>query len=224
MPYLRAGSSDSGLENGAHGRARRGADLAESRVVGLLRSSLIKKPPTYAAPLSAVPDPFALAPTVPVSTFEPLEIGAAAAPPPRPAFDSAPSTSDLLERAAALGPARMTWESIVLPNDPILHEKSTPHVAERRARLTRIVKGALGACVAVCVLALGVSAVSSATSTPDPKQSSASTTTSAKTIPSKVIVPVETLSIAKHGKAASAPAFVVAQARPAVVATPRKRR
>lgn len=223
MPYLRASLSVSGLENGAHGRAHRGVDLAESQVVGLLRSSLIKKSPTYAAPLSAVPDPFALAPTVPVSTFEaPVANVEAAAP--RPAFDSAPSTSDLLERAAALGPARMTWESIVLPNDPILHEKSTPHVAERRARLTRIVKGALGACVAVCVLALGVSAVSSATSAPDPRQASASTTAPSKTIPSKVVVPVESLSIVKHGKAASAPAFVVAQARPAAVATPRKRR
>lgn len=202
-------------------------DLADPSVVGLLRSSLIKKSATPAAPLSVVADPFALAPTMPVSAFAPHAPAVAEdAAPVRAAFDSAPSTSDLLERAAALGPARLTWESIVLPNDPILHEKRTPHVAERRARLTRLVKGALGACVAVCVLALGASALSSGSATADAKQASASpAAATAKTIPSKVIVPVETLSIVKHGKAPAAPAFVLAQARPALVApAPRKRR
>lgn len=190
--------------------------------VGLLRSSLLKSKSRDVA-FAVTPDPFALAPTVPA--MAPLSLAPAAdeAPntirdgvevhvetPARAPFNSAPSTSDLLERAAALGPARMTWESIVLPNDPILHEKSTPHVAERRARLTRLVKGALGACVAVCVLALGVTAISGSSS----EAPAANASAAAKTIPSKVVVPIETLSIARHGKA-PAPSMIVAQARPA---------
>lgn len=147
-----------------------------------------------------------------------IEVHVETAPAPMPSarakYDSAPSTSDLLERAAALGPARMTWESIVLPTDPILDEKRTPHVAERRARLTRIVKGALGACVAVCVLALGATALSSSSSE---AQASTGSAPAAKTIPSKAVVPVETLSIARHGKATASP-MMVAQARPAAIA------
>ncbi len=143
-----------------------------------------------------------------------VDVAPAALPSARATYNSAPSTSDLLERAAALGPARMTWESIVLPTDPILDEKRTPHVAERRARLTRLVKGALGACVAVCVLALGVSALSAGSSEAAASTGSPST---AKTIPSKAVVPVESLSIARHGKA-PLPSMIVAQARPAPIA------
>ncbi|MBS2016907.1 MAG: hypothetical protein JST00_28735 [Deltaproteobacteria bacterium] len=191
----------------------------------MLRSSLVKKSRDVSpAPAAAVvADPFALAPTVPLPPFgvsaddapntvrDGVEIHVDAEPVRLP-YDSSPSTNDLLQRAAALGPARMTWESIVLPNDPVLHEKRTPHVAERRARLTRVVKGALAACIGVCVVALAVSAISGGTET----EAKAATPT-AKTVPSKGVVPVEALSIARHGKAAPAS---VAQARPAAPFTP----
>jgi hypothetical protein len=130
-------------------------------------------------------------------------------------YASSPSASELLERAAALGPARMTWESIVLPADPILHEKRTPHVTERRARLTRVVKITLAACLGVCVLALGVSALSGDSNDAHGSSASATTTASAalgKTVASKGVVPVEPLDGTKHGKAARrfAPAVTTA--------------
>ena len=120
------------------------------------------------------------------------------AEPIRRPYPSAVSTTELLERAAAMGPARTSWESIVLEADPVLSEKRQPHVAERRQRLTRVVKITLSACVAVCVLAVGVSALSG--------RSSGSAQTAAgpalgKTVASKAIVPVEPLDGAKHGKA-----------------------
>jgi hypothetical protein len=138
---------------------------------------------------------------------------AAPVEPMRGQYASSPSANELLERAAALGPARMTWESIVLPSDPILHEKRTPHVMERRARLTRVVKITLAACLGVCVLALGVSAISGDSS--DSHGSSATATASTavgKTVASKGIVPVEPLDGTKHGKAARrvAPAVTTA--------------
>ena len=111
------------------------------------------------------------------------------------------TTNELLERAAAMGPARRTWESIVLTADPILSEKRLPHVAERRERLTRIVKMTLGACVAVCAIALGVTVLSALSG-----DASASTHAAAaalgKTVASKGVVPVEPLDGTKHGKAA----------------------
>ncbi len=122
---------------------------------------------------------------------------AVAAEPARGQYSSSPSAEELLERAAALGPARMTWESIVLPADPILHEKSTPHVAERRARLTRMVKIGLAACLGVCVLALGVSALSGDASAAP----AASADAGAKTVPSKGVIPVEPLDGTRHAKA-----------------------
>jgi len=130
--------------------------------------------------------------------------------PVRGPYASAPSASELLERAAAMGPARMTWESIVLTADPVLDEKRTPHVAERRERLTRVVKMTLGACVAVCALALGVSALSgdaSAATSRAPASAAAG-----KTVASKGVVPVEPLDGTKHGKAARrvAPAVTTA--------------
>lgn len=129
------------------------------------------------------------------------------AEPARAAYRSSPSANELLERAAALGPARTTWERIVLP-DPVLDEKRQPHVAERRARLTRVVKIALGACLGVCVLALGVSALSG-------DASAAPTATAAafgKTVPSKGIVPVEPMDGTKRAKNArrTAPAATTA--------------
>ena len=93
----------------------------------------------------------------------------------------------------------MTWESIVLPADPVLDEKQQPHVAERRARLTRIVKVTLGACLGVCVLALAVSAISgSGDSSVSTAEAAA---TAGKTVASKPIVPIETMDGAKRRKA-----------------------
>ncbi len=180
-----------------------------------------------ADPLPTLADPAEIADTDAVAAIDidvelaPTTQPEPAAPPPPPAsargpFASAPSAGDLLERAAALGPVRLTWESIVLPTDPILDEKRTPYVAERRARLTRLVKGALGACVAVCVIALGVSALSSSTSDKDAKTSASA----AKSVPSKGVVPIESISSTKLGKAspmtvARAPVFTPPPAQPA---------
>lgn len=122
----------------------------------------------------------------------------------------APSTNELLERAAALGPARMTWESIVPPADPILDEKRQPHVAERRARLTRFVKMGLGGCLTLCVLALFVTALSA--SSGDSSTPKASAAAVGKTVASKGVVPVETLEGTKHAKAVRRVAPVVTTA------------
>jgi len=121
--------------------------------------------------------------------------------PPRGDYPSALSKNELLERAAAMGPARMTWESIVLPADPVLDEKQTPHVAERRARLTRIVKVTLGACLGVCVIALAVSAISGSGDSSSSSKTEAAATATSKTVASKPIVPVETMDGAKRRKA-----------------------
>jgi hypothetical protein len=74
--------------------------------------------------------------------------------------DAAPSARDLLARAARLGPARPTLESISMPTDPVLGQKQQPAIAARRMRFTRIVKATLGACVALCVAALAATAMS----------------------------------------------------------------
>lgn len=118
-------------------------------------------------------------------------------------YASSPSADELLERAAALGPARMTWESIVLPDDPILHEKRSAHVTERRARLTRMVKMGLGACLGVCVLALGVSALSGDSSGARDAGDGrgAASESLGKTVPSKGIIPVEPFDGTRHAKA-----------------------
>jgi hypothetical protein len=123
--------------------------------------------------------------------------------------DAAPSRQDLLQRAAELGPSRMTWENIVLaPTDPILGEKMQPRVAERRARFRKLVKVALGACVAFCVVATGATALSS--SSPS-TSSSASTSSLTKTAPAAGVVPVEKLEQATRTKA---PSHVTAAVRP----------
>jgi hypothetical protein len=113
--------------------------------------------------------------------------------------DMAPSRQDILARAAAR-PPRMTWESIVLnPSDPILGAKMQPRVAERRARFRRIVKVALGACVAMCLVGTAATALSSN----DDGRSAASSSRSAKTAPASGVVPVEKLEIVMRGKASS---------------------
>lgn len=131
--------------------------------------------------------------------------------------DAAPSRQDLLQRAAALGPARMTWESIVLaPSDPILGEKMKPRVAERRARFRKIVKGAVGACAACCLVAAVASIVSSTSSS----ASATSTSTPAvKTGPATGVVPVEKLEVVMRTK--KAPNKVTAAVR---TRAPKKRR
>jgi len=183
---------------------------------------------------SPVASPFAIATTVPqMSPFEASADAAPAtlrepphgeisidvaveldAPPARSPFTSAPSTKELLQRAAELGPPRMTWASIVLTSDPVLDEKRQPHVAERRARLTRVVKGALAACVALCVLAVGVNVASGGS---DAHAASSSSPSVARTVPAKAIVPVERLDGAAHAKAvrrAAAPPTAIATVRP----------
>ena len=115
--------------------------------------------------------------------------------PSRP-YPSAISTRELLERAAAIGPARTTWESIVLPPDPILDEKRQPHVAERRERFTRMVKVGLGACLALCVVALGVSALSGDASVTSPQAAAEAR----NSVPAYGIVPVEKLDPALRAK------------------------
>ena len=123
-----------------------------------------------------------------------------APPVPRDRYPSSPSARELVERAAALGPARPSWDSMVLPVDPILDEKRQPRVTERRERFTRMVKFGLAACVAVCVLAIGMSALSGSASASTPSAASAAATL-AKTVPSKAVVPVEGLEGTKHAKA-----------------------
>ena len=181
--------------------------------MGLPRSNLVKSklsPSTGPLPFEAFTAPAPVA--VGESTLrEPLFAGEGAGdvemapspapPPPRAPYPSAISTSELLERAAALGPGRMTWESIVLPADPILDEKRQPHVAERRERFTRMVKVGLGACLAVCVVALGVSALSGEASAATPSAPAAAAALLGNTIPAQSIVPVEKLDGTRHAKA-----------------------
>lgn len=114
--------------------------------------------------------------------------------------EAGPSKQALLERAARLGPARPTLESILLPNDPILGQKLEPRVAERRMRLTRIVKGALGACVAVCVAALVATALSGeASAAPGPRDKAAARAAA----PTTRVADVEALSGGVRAKAAT---------------------
>jgi hypothetical protein len=114
--------------------------------------------------------------------------------------DAAPSKEALLERAAALGPVRMTWASILPTSDPILEAKQKPVIAERRARLTKVVKGTLGACAALCVLAVVVSIFSAGESSASAATSSAAA--AFKTAPAQRVVAVEQLAGARRGKAA----------------------
>jgi hypothetical protein len=199
--------------------------LAPETVVGLPRSNLVK-PKSIAvsapAPIPVpvpIPEPSGVRSLEVATTFPQID-NPFLAPVPAPAASGsvdvtvdeahmdtqmdipvhepqAPSTSDLLERAARLGPARPTFESIVLPNDPILLEKMQPAAAQRRARFRKVVKATLGACLALCVLAIGASALS-------PSEASASqsaSTVSARTAPARPVVSVEKLDEMKRGKA-----------------------
>jgi hypothetical protein len=135
-----------------------------------------------------------------------------APPVSRDLYPSSPSARELVERAAALGPVRSTWDSMVLPADPILDEKQQPYVAERRERFTRMVKFGLAACVGVCALAVGISALSGSASASTGAATSAAAL--GNTVPSKGIIPVEALEATKHGKAVrKAPAVAIAGAR-----------
>ena len=127
-----------------------------------------------------------------------------------PVVDGEPTTQTLLERAAALGPVRLTFESIAVP-DPVLEAKFEPRIAQRRARLTRVVKATLGACVGVCVLAIGVSIFSGGEAQAAPRAFAT------KSMPSEVVKSATPLAGAIRGKATkTAPQVpvVVANARP----------
>lgn len=127
--------------------------------------------------------------------------------------DTAPSKEALLERAAALGPARPTWASFVPTSDPVLEAKMKPQIAERRARFQKIVKGTLAACGAMCLVALIVTAVSGG----EPTAKAASRSEGAnKTAPTKSVVSVESMAGAKRSKAVrtAAPAVTTAVAMP----------
>ena len=104
------------------------------------------------------------------------------------------STAALLERAAALGPVRTAWESTYSPDDPILLEKMQEHVARRRERFQKIVKGTLAACLGVCIVALVVTAF---TGEPEGAVISAS----GRSSPAMSITSIEKLDIAPRGKA-----------------------
>lgn len=121
--------------------------------------------------------------------------------------DVAPSREDLLLRAAELGPPRGTWGSIVLaPTDPILGAKMQPRVAERRARFRTIVKVALSACLAFCVVATTATALSSS-----PVRTTTTSGASKPHVPAVSVVPVERLDQATRTKAAS---HTIAAVRP----------
>ena len=110
--------------------------------------------------------------------------------------DAAPSRQELLERAAELGPARLTYASIHLPTDPILNRKMQPNVAQRRARLRAAVKIALDACVAFCVFA----ATRASAMPPSP---SSSQVPAVAAVPAQSVVPVEKLEQTETTKAPS---------------------
>ncbi len=198
--------------------------------VGLPRTNLVKSQlsvGTGPVPFQAFAAPAPAPNTIGESTLrEPLsnmggvvDVDLSLPPPPaRAPYPSAISTHELLARAAALGPARTTWESIVLPADPILDEKQLPHVAERRARFTRMVKIGLGACVAVCVVALGVSALSGDASAATP--ASVAVAEARNTVPAQRIVPIEKLDGQRNAKAARSQRSVPATA--AVARTKRR--
>jgi hypothetical protein len=114
----------------------------------------------------------------------------------------APSARELLERAAALGPRR-TWESLLL-GDPVLAEKQQPHVAARRAVLTRLVKAGLGACMGICLLACAVSAF--AATEPAAPQALAHA--------SHALVPVEALTSVRRAKAPHGAPNATARSQP----------
>ena len=190
--------------------ATNGVELASETVVGLPNNQIQSANPFTGEMTMPHLSPFASPPSPPSVDVVMDDSDATT-------DDAAPSRQDLLQRAAQLG-TRRTWESIVMaPTDPILGEKMQPRVAERRARFRKIVKVALGTCVAFCVVATGATALSSSS----PSKSSASTSSISKTAPAAGVVPVEKLEQATHTKAVKAASHVTAAVRPAA---PKKRR
>ncbi len=57
-------------------------------------------------------------------------------------------------------PSRSMMDSIWMPEDPVLTQKMEPEVAARRARFQRFVKGTVGGCAAMCVVAMFCTLVS----------------------------------------------------------------
>lgn len=106
--------------------------------------------------------------------------------------DAAISRQELLQRAAELGPQRLTYASMLLPTDPVLSQKMQPSVAQRRARLRTVVKVALGACVAFCLFAATRASAMSTSTEPAPV---------ARLSPASAVVPVEKLEQAQITKA-----------------------
>lgn len=98
--------------------------------------------------------------------------------------DAAISRQELLQRAAELGPQRLTYASMLLPTDPVLSQKMLPNVAQRRARLRTVVKVALGVCVAFCLFAATQASAMSTSSEAAPV---------ARLVPASAVVPVEKL-------------------------------
>lgn len=128
-----------------------------------------------------------------------------------PAVPVALTSEVLRERAHAevARRARPRWESTLMTtNDPIVVEKRKPYVAERRARFAKVVKVTLGACTALCAVALIASATGDG-----PSASAATEPTNAATLhraPAVAVVDVEALAVAaprtKAAKTRVAPA------------------
>lgn len=141
----------------------------------------------------------------------PTELDGRTAPDPQRASVVPLSREELLQRATELGP-RLTWESVSIGSpDPILGEKMQPHVAARRARFRKVVKGAVATCLGCCLLALIVTAVSGETAS--------AATTAIKNAPASGITSIEKLEVpgrAKLSRAstyASFPTYSVAHAK-----------
>lgn len=60
----------------------------------------------------------------------------------------------------AMPRSRSMLDSIWMPEDPVLTQKMEPEVAARRARFQRFVKGTIGGCAAMCVVAMFCTLVS----------------------------------------------------------------
>lgn len=96
--------------------------------------------------VASTPNPFVFAPVEP-TLHQPLFREPAFREPARSA------TPSLL--------MRLTMPSLLLGTpDPVLVKKMTPEVADRRRRLTRVVKGTIAVCAAMCALAVGASILS----------------------------------------------------------------
>lgn len=177
-------------------------------LVGLPRSSLVKSRNNP--------------PTVERLEFAPTQLDMAPPEPPRVATSdlTGPTPEALLQRAAELGPVRSSWSSIVPSEDPILRAKGTAEVAERRARLRRIVKGTLAVCGGLCLVALVVSLVSGG---PESSADAATLASVSNTVPAKMEIPVTKLDGATRTKATSAvpPATTMAARRG--LPTPKRR-